>query len=423
MKVLFIVPGSGDAFYCGNCFRDNLQANALRKAGHDVIIMPLYLPFKYPSFQADTPLFFPATTFYAAEKFFNKGGMPRWISRILQSKPMLRIASSFSGTTSAAGLEGMTLSMIVGADAVFAEQMNPMLDWIENHEKPDIIHLSTTLLIGVAKAIKQRVSIPVVCSLQDEELWIESMENPFAQVAWQEIANNTGFIDKFVTTSEFYKTAITSRIPQIKDVEVIYPGVDISKYSSQQYPDCPVIGYFYRMNRENGLGILAEAFVKLKKRNTIPNLKLKVAGGYTAKDRRFLKDVKHILQPYICDVDLCSTYDPENHADFFKQISIISVPVTFDESVGLYLCEAFAAGRPAVEPSTGSFPEITGEAGIVYPSGSIDALADAIEQLLTNETLFRHYCTKALEMSENRYNDVVMAAKLVEMYECIFSVK
>ena len=39
MKVLFILPGAGDSFYCGNCFRDNLQALALRKAGHDVVIM------------------------------------------------------------------------------------------------------------------------------------------------------------------------------------------------------------------------------------------------------------------------------------------------------------------------------------------------------------------------------------------------
>ena len=63
MKILFIIPGSGDSFYCGNCFRDNLQASALRKAGHTVIIMPLYLPLKHKSFQADAPLFFPATTY------------------------------------------------------------------------------------------------------------------------------------------------------------------------------------------------------------------------------------------------------------------------------------------------------------------------------------------------------------------------
>ena len=417
MKILFIVPGSGDAFYCGNCFRDNLQANALRKAGHEVIIMPLYLPFKYPSFKADTPLFFPATTFFAAQRFFNNGGMPRWLGRLLESKHLLRIASSFSGTTSADGLEDITLSMIFGGGVAFAELVTPMLDWIEHHEKPDIIHLSTTLLIGVAKAIKQRINIPIVCSLQDEEIWIDSMIEAFLQAAWKGITDNISYIDRFVTTSEFYKKVITTRIPQITDVDVVYPGVDVSKYASNQFPAEPVIGFFYRMNRENGLDILAEAFVKLKKRGTVENLKLKVAGGYTAKDKRFLRKVKKILRPYMADVDLCSTYDPGHHADFYKQITIISVPVTFDEGVGLYLCEAFAAGRPAVEPATGSFPEITGEAGIVYSPNDSDALADAIEKLLTDETLFRCCSGKAVELSQTRYNDGVMAEKLVRNYE------
>ncbi|MDR0894352.1 MAG: hypothetical protein LBN06_03490 [Prevotellaceae bacterium] len=77
MKVLFIIPGSGDSFYCGNCFRDNLQATALRKAGHEVTVMPLYLPLTQPSFRADTPLFFPATTYYVEQKFFGRRSMPR----------------------------------------------------------------------------------------------------------------------------------------------------------------------------------------------------------------------------------------------------------------------------------------------------------------------------------------------------------
>jgi len=437
MKILFIVPGSGDSFYCGNCFRDNLQANALRKNGHDVIIMPLYLPFKYPSFKADTPLFFPATSFYAAEKFFKKGGMPRWISRFLESKPMLRIAASFSGTTSAAGLEGITLSMINGTDPVFTEQVNPMIDWIEHHEKPDIIHLSTTLLIGVAKAIKQRINIPIVCSLQDEEVWIDSLEGDYLNEAWQGIIENIKYIDKFITTSEFYKKTITSRIPQIKDVEVVYPGVDVSKYkcgneivnsNQRDALHCgegrggvkdPVIGFFYRMNRENGLDILTDAFVKLKKRNTIKNLKLKVAGGYTTKDKRFLNEMKKRLKPFINDVDLCDTYNPENHCDFYKQITIISVPITFDEGVGLYICEAFAAGCPAVEPATGSFSEIIGDAGIVYSPNNSETLADAIEKLLTDKYLFERSREKALELSQTRYNDKVMAEKLILSYNKI----
>lgn len=43
------------------------------------------------------------------------------------------------------------------------------------------------------------------------------------------------------------------------------------------------------MNQADGLDILAKAFIKLKERNTIPGLKLKIAGGYTSQDKPFLK--------------------------------------------------------------------------------------------------------------------------------------
>jgi len=417
MKILFIIPGSGDSFYCGNCFRDNLQASALRNAGHDVIIMPLYLPLKQESFQADTPLFFPATTYYLAQKFFGKRKMPKWIKKLTGSDTMLKIASSRSGTTSAKGMEDMTLSMIKGDDLAFTDHINQMINWIQTQEKPDIIHLSSTLIIGIAKVLRSQLNIPIICSVQDEEIWIDSLNKNDANRAWQSIAENIGYIDHFITTSEFYKEVVKKRIPQIAEVEVIYPGVDCKKYASKNYPKDPTIGFFYRMNRENGLDILAEAFVKLKKKNTIKNLKLKIGGGYTNENKQFLKEVKKILTPYLADVEISDSYSLEEQVRFYSEISVISVPITFNESVGLYLCEAFAAGRPAVEPSTGSFPEIIGEAGLLYSPNNSDALADALEKLLTDSQLYNQSVDKALKLSEMHYNEQILAEQLLKLYK------
>ena len=417
MKILFIIPGSGDSFYCGNCFRDNLQASALRKAGHTVIIMPLYLPLKHKSFQADAPLFFPATTFYTAQKFFSKRKMPKWLERFTASDAMLNIASSMSGTTSAQGTEAMTLSMINGEDAVFQEQVAQLIQWIKEQEKPDIIHLSSSLLLGIARMIRLQLDIPIICSVQDEEVWIDSMNAKDASAAWQGIIENSRYIDRFITTSEFYKEFIRQRLPQLTEIDVIYPGVDRQKYASTGYPQDPVIGFFYRMNRANGLDILANAFIKLKERGTIKNLRLKIAGGYTGKDKPFLKEIKRRLSPYKEAVEIVDDYSLEDHAGFYNSISVLSVPITFEEGVGLYLCEAFAAGRPAVEPATGSFPEIVGEAGILYKPNSSDALADALEKLLTDKELYIRYAEKAADLSASRYNELVMAENLLALYK------
>ena len=416
LKILFIVPGAGDSFYCGNCFRDNLQASAMRKAGHDVIIMPLYLPLKHESFPADTPLFFPATTYYTAQKFFRNKKMPEWLERFTGSDLMLKMASSFSGATSAKGMESMTLSMITGNDPAFTDQVNSLIDWIENRENPDIIHLSSSLLIGIAKMLKQRFSIPIVCSIQDEEVWIDSMDKKYADMAWEGIAENIRYVDKFITTSEFYKKIACKKIPAITDIDVIYPGVDCQKYASPDYPEYPVIGFFYRMNRDNGLDILAEAFVRLKKQDVIPNLKLKIGGGYTGKDKKFLKKVKKILAPYKEYVEMCDNYSLDDHARFYSSITVISAPITFEEGVGLYLCEAFAAGRPAVVPATGSFPEIAGEAGILYYPNNSESLANALLELLADKDLYTQSVKRAGELSSTRYNDQIIAEKLIRLY-------
>ena len=416
MKILFIIPGSGDSFYCGNCFRDSLQAAALRRAGHEVVVMPLYLPLTDEAFQADTPLFFPATTFYVASNFFRNRRMPKWMERMLGSKSALKMAASLAGSTSAEGMEGMTLSMIYGDDKVFNEQVSRLIDWIENHEQPDVVHFSSSLLTGIAKAIKQRIRIPIVCSLQDEEIWIDSLKAKFSEIAWKGILENIPFIDKFITTSEFYRKVALSKIPQFKDIDVIYPGVEVEQYACDNYPEHPVIGYFYHINRVNGAEILVDAFVKLKGRNTIPHLKLKIGGGYTSHDRKFIDAIRKKLAPYAADVAFKEGYRLEAHKRFYCDVSVICVPITFEESVGLYLCEAFAAGRPAVEPATGSFKEIVGDAGVIYSPNDSDALADALEKLLTDQTLYQTCCQNALSLSQARYNSHVLAEKLVRLY-------
>ena len=416
MKVLFIVPSSGDPFYCGNCFRDNLQANALRKAGHDVIVMPLYLPLTHKSFEGNTPLFFPAVSFYMAQKFFTKRNMPKWMENILNTSAILNIASSFSGSTSAEGMEGLTLSMISGEGLAFREQVRMLVDWIKDHETPDIIHLSSSLLIGIAKAIKEKIDIPVICSLQDEEVWIDHLEEKYADIAWKGIGENLRYIDRFIASSEFYKSVALRRIPEILNIDVVYPGINRDKYASSDYPENPTIGFFYRMNRENGLHILAESFVKLKEKNCIPNLKLKIGGGYTGIDKKFLKQVRKTLQPFMDDVIWSDSYSLDDHQQFYKEITVLSVPITFNEGVGLYLCEAFSAGRPAVEPATGSFPEIVNDAGVLYEPNDSRSLADALEKLLTNETLLSQCKKNALFLSETRYSDKVSAEVLINIY-------
>ena len=60
MNIIQITPGTGDIFYCDNCLRDTSLVTAMRSLGHDVVMIPMYLPVSSDRNQPldDTPIFF-----------------------------------------------------------------------------------------------------------------------------------------------------------------------------------------------------------------------------------------------------------------------------------------------------------------------------------------------------------------------------
>lgn len=414
MKILFISPSAGDTYYCGNCFRDALQAQALQQAGHEVTVMPLYLPMKYAS--EGVPVFFPATSYFIEQAAFRKKGMPGWLRKATSAGPLLKMASSLSGTTSSAGMEGMTLSMIGGEGGAFRKNVQELMDWMRSTGLPDVMHLSSTLLLGIARPIREELGVPVVCSLQDEEVWLDGLEGAYSQKAWDLIRENARFVNHFVTTSQYYREVVNHKLPEIKNISMVYPGVDLERYKAVQAPQKPTIGFFYRMNRLDGLDLLSEAFVALKRKGSIPGLQLRIGGGFMGKeDKRFLEKVKAILEPFKADVAF-DEYAVNAHAPFFGKITVLSVPLRFQEGVGLYVCEAFAAGVPVVEPETGSFPEIVNGAGVLYDPSEEGALAASLERLLTDASLMEACRQRASVMARERYNAVLMAKGLETIY-------
>ena len=60
MRIVQITPGSGDNFYCENCLRDAALVKAMRSQGHDVLMVPLYLPLQVDKAEpvSNAPIFF-----------------------------------------------------------------------------------------------------------------------------------------------------------------------------------------------------------------------------------------------------------------------------------------------------------------------------------------------------------------------------
>ncbi|MGA1976590.1 MAG: glycosyltransferase family 4 protein [Bacteroidales bacterium] len=394
MRIVYLITGSGGSFYCGNCYRDVLYLRAIRKVpGVSAKAIPLYLPPGDNSQESglDNNVFFGAITMYLRDKVRFMRNMPSFFDSILNSGPLLKLAARQAGTTRTEGFEGLTLNMISGESAFRSDEVDRLAKYIVSEEEPDVIHLSNALVIGIARHLKKRLKAKIICSLLNEDDWIDEMAEPYRDEAWRMIAWEAQGIDLFVTPSNYFKDLFIRKTGISEDkISVIPIGFDPETDGPQRKEaDRHAIGYFCRVSYQNGFDKLVDAFVRI--RETIPDATLHVCGGYTGDDRPFIAEqIKKIRKSgFEKSIRIYPEFQGQKKAEFFRNVDVISVPVRKYDGYGLYILEANGAGVPVVQPSTGAFPEIIGTTGggIIYSPDTSDELASSLVKLLKDDSL------------------------------------
>ncbi len=425
MKIALITPGFGGAYYCGNCVRDTKYVHLLQSMDHQVFKIPIYMPLDFEAnLSEEIPVFYGALSVYLKQSypFFRKA--PAWLDHLLNSKNAFKIAAKMSGSTNATGLEPLTISMLQGAQGNQQEELEQLIDWMDEHLKPDIVYLSNALLLGLAPRIKEKFNIPVVCSLQDEDTWVDSMRPAFRTETWTLLQKQAKYVDLFMAPSDYYVSFMKERLKlEDRKIKKIYLGIDPLEYHfipADQKPSN--IGFISRMSAENGLGILVDAFIEM---HTLQNFnsetKLFLTGGYTNEDKKFLKlQKKKLLRAGLSDkVVFHKDFTLEGKKYFFDNISLLSVPVCKGEAFGLYLLEALASGTPVVQPALGSFPEIieTSGGGITYAPNQGKNLAKKLIQLLSNKERLHHLSISGRQAITETFNLHHLLSKTIQTYQ------
>lgn len=388
MRILFLTPGTG-SFYCGTCMRDNALAVALRRLGHDAQLTPMYLPLALDEEAAEnTPLFYGGVNVYLQQvsPLFRK--TPRWVDKMLDSPGVLKSAAKRAGMTKASDVGDMTVSMLRGEDGNQAKELDRMVEWMKVDGKPDVVCLSNALLMGLGRRIKQDTGAQLVCTLQGEDTYLDAMLEPDRTRAWETMAERASDFDAFIAVSHYHAEIMTRRCRlDPAKVHVVYNGISLEGYDTPTTPPAtPTLGYLARMYPPKGLGTLVEAYLLLRKKGAISQLKLRVAGAQTGGDTEYVASLVAKLKAAGVDGDaeFLPNVDRDAKIAFLKSLTVFSTPATYGESFGLYVIEALAAGVPVVQPRHAVFPELLGETGggVLCEPDNPQALADAIEALL-----------------------------------------
>lgn len=432
MKIVYLITGSGGSFYCGNCYRDMIYLRAIRKVpGIQASAIPLYLPPEDTIVESgmDKNVFFGAISMYLREKVPFLKNMPVFFDKIVDSAPMLRMAAKRAGTTSTEGLEDMTLNMIKGENAFPEKELQRLVDYLCKDGKPDVIHLSNALIIGLARQLKRKIDVKIVCSLLNEDDWTIEMAEPYQSKAWSLIAREAPNVDAFLTPSEYYKKFFISKTGiEDRNFHVVPLGLDPDHeiLSVVKNDNWPAIGYFCRINAHNGFDKLVDAFIKLKSQNTLPGLTLHVSGGFTGVDKSFISEqIRKVKESGLRSfIRIYPEFHGNSKQEFFSNIDVMSVPVRKYDGYGLYLLEANAAGVPVVQPATGAFPEIVAKTGggITYSNDTIDGLTESLNSLLIDKDYMAELGARGKENVLQELSLEKMSEGLSVVYKSVMSV-
>src|SRR6267143_4049669 len=250
MKILYLTGGAGQ-MYCGSCLRDNALAAELISRGHDVTLLPVYTPTltDEPNVSQEK-VFFGGISVYLEQyvPLFRKS--PRWLDRLWDSKAMLNLASRRSISTSPKMLGELTVSMLKGESGFQQKEIFKLLDWLKHESPPDIVSLPYTLLISLAKPIKEILGRPVCCTLQGEDLFLEGLLEPYRSEALDLIRANVKHVDAFLPVSHYYADFMSKYlgIPRHK-MHVVPLGVSVEDCSPgpRERAEVFTLGYFARV--------------------------------------------------------------------------------------------------------------------------------------------------------------------------------
>ena len=216
--------------------------------------------------------------------------------------------------------------------------------------------------------MKRALNIPMVCTLQDEHTWLDAIPEPYGSQCWVTMSAQARDVDGFIAVSDWYAGEMSRRmnIPR-HEITVAPVGMELNDIQPVSAPpDPPAIGYLSRLTESLGVGLLVDAFIQIKKRGRIDNLKLRLTGGHTAEDTPFIDHILAELRRHAIekDVKIAGHFDKQSRHAFLRSLPVLSVPVPGGESIDTFIIEALAwlARRAAAAGASLSSSRKTGGA-------------------------------------------------------------
>ncbi len=252
-------------------------------------------------------------------------------------------------------------------------------------EQPDVVQAFLFWANVAARACGRILrAFPVISSYHDEvvrEGWLVRLVDRLT-LTWT---------DRIVCCSGAVGRSVVSRIGgKIEQCTIIPFGVDIEQFEATAAAtrrelglrdSQKVIGTVCRLvEPKKGLRFLLQAMAVLARKYGQPPCQLLIVGdGPSRQELELLRDQLKLSTWVVFSGSRRDIPRVLHAVDAFVLPSLY-------EGFGIAILEAMAAGKPVIATAVGGIPEfvLSGETGLLVEPGNVEALADAIDQLLSH---------------------------------------
>ena len=401
MKLVQITAGAGGRL-CGSCLHDNTLVRALRQRGCDALLLPAYVPTTTDEENiAEPTVVMGGISVYLQQALPLFRHTPRWLDRLFDQPAVLRWLSSRTGDTRPADLGPLTVSSLRGEQGYQRKEVDRLARWLATEIRPDVVHLSNVLLLGLARRIREATGAAVVASLSGEDLFIDQLPEPDRTNVRQLLAQRAADVDRFVALNTAYADRMADVLACDRNrIEVIPHGIDPAGFPAEP-PDLAarraarggrlVLGFLARACREKGLDQVIRAVAQLVEQGH--DVELLAAGATVPAEAAYLAGCLALAEELgvAKRVHWRGQVDRAGKLDLLTSIDLFLMPTPVPEAKGIPVIEALAAGVPVVASAAGAFPELLGTAtdqpaGLTHRPGDPADLARVAATLLVDPT-------------------------------------
>jgi hypothetical protein len=135
-------------------------------------------------------------------------------------------------------------------DGFQRKEIDKMLGWLRREPRFDAINIPFTLLIGLAKPLKEALGVPIACTLQGEDLFLENLQEPWKSQSLRLIREALSHVDVFMAVSDYYVGFMSGYLGIARErIKTVPIGINLEGHAPKSTRRAPpyTIGFFARI--------------------------------------------------------------------------------------------------------------------------------------------------------------------------------